>query len=156
MKSNLYGEHLVDGTIVSKPTVINFFVDRALGDEMVTVYKPGTQARNFVHVKDIARVYLRSVERLLEQLEDGKTGVETYEVASDEDLSVMYVAETVREVAREVRSLDVDVELVENPRDGETMVEEFGVDTSAARKRLGWLPEEEVEESIRQLLLRSR
>mgnify|MGYP002763699207 FL=1 len=25
MKSNLYGEHVVDGTVASKPTVINFF-----------------------------------------------------------------------------------------------------------------------------------
>jgi UDP-glucose 4-epimerase len=152
MKSNLYGEHVVDGTAVSKPTVINFFVERVLAGETVTVYESGTQARNFIHIKDIARVYLRSVERLLEQLNDGETGTETYEVASDEDLSVMSVAEIVQEVAREVRGLDVEVELVENPRAGETMVEEFGVDTSKAREQLGWEPRETVSESIRGLL----
>ena len=148
LKSNLYGEHVVDGTEVGKPTVINFFVNRALNGETLTVYEPGTQARNFVHVKDVARAYVRSAERLLEQLERGETGKETYEIASDEDMSVMEAAEIVREVSREVRGIDVDVELVENPRSGETMVEDFGVDISAAGERLGWIPEESVRGAV--------
>ena len=152
LKSNLYGEHVVDGTTVSKPTVINFFVNRALAGETLTVYEPGTQARNFVHVKDVARVYVRSAERLLEQLASGETGTETFEIASEEDMSVMEVAEIVREVAHEEREIDVDVELVENPRSAETMVEEFGVDISAAGERLGWAPSESVNESVRHLL----
>ncbi|MDB9232484.1 NAD-dependent epimerase/dehydratase family protein [Halorubrum ezzemoulense] len=152
LKSNLYGEHVVDGTKVGKPTVINFFVNRALAGETLTVYEPGTQARNFVHVKDVARAYVRSAERLVEHLSNGETGTETYEIASDEDMSVMEVAEIVREVSREVRGIDVDVELVENPRSGETMVEEFGVDISAAREQLGWDPDESVNGSVRHLL----
>jgi len=152
MKSNLYGEHVVDGTVVSKPTVINFFVNRALAGETLTVYEPGTQARNFIHVTDVARVYVRSAERLLEQLQAGETGTETYEVASDEDLSVMRIAETVRDVAAAERDLDVDIELVENPRAGETMVEEFSVDTSKVRERLGWGVRATVGDSIRELL----
>jgi UDP-glucose 4-epimerase len=44
LKSNLYGEHIVDRTEVGKPTVINFFVNRALAGETLTVYEPGTQA----------------------------------------------------------------------------------------------------------------
>jgi len=152
LKSNLYGEHAVDGTEVGKPTVINFFVNRALAGETLTVYEPGTQARNFVHVKDVARAYVRSAERLLEQLERGETGTETYEIASDEDMSVMRVAEIVREAASEERGIDIDVELVENPRSGETMVEEFGVDISGARSRLGWEPGESVERTVRNVL----
>ncbi|OTF00444.1 NAD(P)-dependent oxidoreductase [Halorubrum sp. SD683] len=152
LKSNLYGEHGVDGTEVGKPTVINFFVNRALAGETLTVYEPGTQARNFVHVKDVARAYVRSAERLLGQLERGETGTETYEIASDEDISVMEVADTVQQTAREERERDVDVKLVENPRSDETMVEEFGVDVSAAREELGWGPKESVDQSITRLL----
>ncbi|KOX96002.1 NAD-dependent epimerase/dehydratase family protein [Halorubrum tropicale] len=154
LKSNLYGEHEVDGTTVGKPTVINFFVNRALAGETLTVYEPGTQARNFVHVKDVARVYVRSAERLLEQLERRETGTETFEVASGEDMSVMEVAEIVREVAREERGIEVDVELVENPRSAETMVEEFGVDISAAHETLGWNTRESVGGAVRRLLRR--
>jgi UDP-glucose 4-epimerase len=154
LKSNLYGEHVVDGTEVSKPTVINFFVNRALAGETLTVYEPGTQARNFVHVKDVARAYVRSTERLVEQLGCGETGAETYEIASEMDLSVMRVAEIVRKIAREEREIDVDVELVENPRSAETMVEEFGVDTSSARERLKWLTKEKVKESVCRLIIK--
>ena len=152
LKSNLYGEHVVDGTQVGKPTVINFFVNRALAGETLTVYEPGTQARNFVHVKDVARAYVRSAERLVEQLERGENGIETYEIASDEDMSVVAVAEIVREVAEEERGIDVGVELVENPRSAETMVEECEVDISAAGERLVWKPTESVKESVGILL----
>ncbi|SFR47198.1 NAD-dependent epimerase/dehydratase family protein [Halorubrum sodomense] len=155
LKSNLYGEHVVDGTEVGKPTVINFFVNRALAGETLTVYEPGTQARNFVHVKDVARAYVRSAERLVAQLERGETGTETYEIASDEDMSVMEVADSVREVASKERGINVDVELVENPRGGETMVEKFEVDISTASNRLNWVPQENIDKSVQQLLIHS-
>lgn len=151
MISNLYGSHEVDGREVSKGTVINFFVSRALAGETLTVYEPGTQSRNFVHVKDVADAYVRSAERLLDRLEAGETGVEKYEIASEEDPGVMDVAELVADVALEA-GYEPDVELVENPRSDETLVEEFGVDTSKARQRLGWAPERSVEESVRDLL----
>jgi UDP-glucose 4-epimerase len=152
MKSNLYGEHVVDGTVVSKPTVINFFVGRVDSGDPLTVYEPGTQSRNFVHVKDVARAYVRSTERLLEQLDAGETGARAYEIAGDEDPSVMEVAELVRDLAAEERGVDAEVTLVENPRAAETLVEDFTVDTSRARSELGWEPTHTVEESVRELL----
>jgi nucleoside-diphosphate-sugar epimerase len=152
MVANLYGEHELDGRTVSKGTVINFFADRALAGETLTVYEPGTQSRNFVHVKDVARAFRLSTERLLDQRADGETGVEKYEIATDEDPGVEDVAEVVRRLAREERDVDVDIELVENPRSAETLVDSFEVDWSAARDRLGWEPRETVENSIRGLL----
>jgi UDP-glucose 4-epimerase len=151
LKSNLYGAHTVGETVVSKPTVINFFVGRARSGEPLTVYEPGTQARNFVHVKDVARVYVHSTERLLDRLAAGETGTETYEVASEEDPGVMSVADTVATLARAELGVEPEVKLVENPRSGETMVEEFAVDTSKTRRELGWQPTHTVEESVRGL-----
>ncbi|SFS96744.1 NAD-dependent epimerase/dehydratase family protein [Halostagnicola kamekurae] len=154
LKSNLYGDHVVGDTVVSKSTVINFFVDRATAGESLTVYEPGTQSRNFIHVKDVARAYVRSTERLLEQLAADETGTETYEIAGTEDPSVMAVAETVQELASEELGASTDVTLVENPRNGETMVEDFAVDTSKANEILGWEPTHGVDESVRELLRR--
>ena len=154
LKSNLYGEHIVDGTIIRKPTVINFFADRALSGELLTVYEPGTQARNFIHVIDVARVYVQSTERLLAQLESGSTGTETYEIAGEEDMSVMTVAEIVRNAAEEELGTEIDVDLIENPRSAETMVEEFSVDISKAKSVLGWKPNKTVAESVQRLLAR--
>ena len=153
MISNLYGAHEVNGRTVSKGTVTNFFVGRALAGETLTVYEPGTQARNYVNVTDIARAYVRSAERLADRLADGETGVEKYELASDEDPSVMELAELVRRLAREERDIEVDVELVENPRaGGETLVSEFPVDTSRATAELGWEPRATLAESVREAL----
>jgi len=152
LKSNLYGEHEVEGRRVSKGTVINFFVGRALAGEPLTVYEPGSQARNYVHVTDVARAYVRSTERLLEELAAGETGVREYEIASDEHPSIATVAKRVQRIAREETDLDPEVRLVENPRDDETLVESFSVDTSRAREELGWTAERTVEETVRELL----
>lgn len=151
MISNVYGKHELDGQTISKNTVINFFVNRALAGEELTVYKPGTQARNYVHVKDVANAYVRSAERLVDQLEAGETGVEKYEIASDEDPSVMDVAELVRHHAAAVLGTDLDITLLDNPRT-ETLVDSFTVDTSKAHERLGWEVKHSIEESVRDLL----
>jgi nucleoside-diphosphate-sugar epimerase len=152
VKSNLYGGYEVDSERVSKGTVINFFVERALAEEPLTVYEPGTQARNFVHVVDVARAYVRSAELLRDQLAAGETGVDHYMIASDEDPSVQAVAETVRAIATEQAGLDPPVTLVENPRSGETTVDRFDVDTSRTHAELGWAPTHLVEETIRSLV----
>ena len=154
LKSNLYGEHVVGDTVVSKPTVLNFFVNRVESGEPLTVYEPGTQSRNFIHVKDIAEAYIDSTERLLDALAAGETGATAYEIAGNQDPSVMELAETVRDIAETDYDADVEVTLVENPRAAETLVEDFTVDTSRAKKELGWEPTHTVEASIRELLER--
>jgi UDP-glucose 4-epimerase len=151
LKSNLYGEHTIGEQTVTKGTVINFFVSRVFSDDPITVYEPGTQARNYIHVKDVANAYVRSSERLLEQLEAGETGTWTYEIASSEDPSVMTVAETVQEIAA-TAGIETDVDLVPNPRGNETLVGEFAVDTTKAKAELGWEPTHTVEETVEELL----
>jgi len=131
----------------SRPLSTSLSTGRWLGR-----HSPSTnlgRRRNFVHVVDIARTYVRSAERLLEQLKRGTTGTETYEIASEEDMSVMTIAEIVQKIIREERNINVNINLVDNPRAGETMVKEFMVDTSVARDRLGWEPKEQVEETVR-------
>ncbi len=152
LKSNLYGDHEIDGKRVSKGTVTNFFLDRALAGETLTVYEPGTQSRNYIHVEDVARAYVESAEAMVGQLERGETGVQKYELGSDEDSSVMEIAELVSQVAEEERGIDCDVELVENPRSGETLVDSFPVDTSTTRKELGWSVEHSLEDTVRKRL----
>ncbi|MEF8784604.1 MAG: NAD(P)-dependent oxidoreductase [Haloarculaceae archaeon] len=152
MISNLYGHHTVDGQRISKGTVINFFVDRARAGETLTVYEPGTQSRNFVHVVDVARAFVRSTERLVEQVGAGETGVEKYEIATNEDPSVEAMAELVANVAAEQRGQRPPVDIVENPRGNETLVSDFDVDWSRAREQLGWEPTRTVEGTVIDLL----
>ena len=154
LKSNLYGEHRIGDRVVSKGTVINFFVNRVFSDQPLTVYAPGTQSRNYIHVKDIAAAYVKSTDHLAAQLTGGKTGARHYEIASDEDPSVHTVATLVQRIAAEEAGIETEVTVVENPRGNETLVRDFQVDTTRAREELGWAPTHSVEESIRALIRR--
>lgn len=152
MKSNVYGSHVVGDTVVGKGTVINFFIDRARSGEPLTVYEPGTQARDFIHVKDVAEAYVDSVEKLLET---GETGRETFEIASGRSTSVLDVANLVADTFEEVEGERPEVKLVENPRAGEeTLVEDFDVDVSRAREELGWQAEHGLEDAVREMVRR--
>ncbi|WP_330630195.1 NAD-dependent epimerase/dehydratase family protein [Halocatena halophila] len=148
MISNVYGTHQLPDRTVSKSVVLNFFVERALAGKPLTVYEPGTQARNYVHVSDIARLYVRSTERLLEKQAAGKTGATRFAVGSDEDPSVMAIAELVQSVAAEQLGHDVPIELVENPRSAETLTDTFTVDTRKVTETLGWEPQHSLRESV--------
>lgn len=150
MKSNVYGFHEIDGARVGKGTVINFFINRARAGESLTVYEPGTQARDFIHVKDVAEAYVKSVERLLDT--DG-TGSDTLEIASGRSVSVLDVAEMVADAYAEHEGERPEVKVVENPRAGsETLVENFDVDVSKAEQELGWTARHGLEESIAEMV----
>ncbi|WP_049898854.1 NAD(P)-dependent oxidoreductase [Natrinema sp. J7-1] len=155
LKSNLYGDHTIDGQVITKGAVLNFFVERALAAEPLPVYEPGTQSRNFVHVKDVARAYLRSADVLVDRLGAGQTGAESFTIASDEDPSVMALAEVVSDCVADIAGINVSAELVENPRGDETLVDAFPVETTRTHDRLGWDPTHTVEDTIRRLVERN-
>jgi len=147
MKSNLYGHHEIDGELVGKRTVINIFVEKALKEEPLTVHEPGTQKRDFVHVKDGARAYLCSLENIV----DADDGARTLPIASGECMSVLELAETVQDVVGEEMGYDVEIEVVENPRESEDVSGDFTVDTSEARDSIGFEAEHTVREAVREM-----
>lgn len=149
MKSNLYGHHEAGGERVGKRTVINIFAERALKDQTLTVHQPGTQARDFIHVKDVARAYEHSIETLLGDTEPGAT---TIPLASGEDMSVLDLANLVQRVCGEEKGYEPKVELVENPRGEEAAGSDFSVDTSRAAETIGFEAEHTVEETVREML----
>ncbi|GGL59554.1 NAD-dependent epimerase/dehydratase family protein [Halocalculus aciditolerans] len=150
MKSNIYGHHEIDGETVGKNTVINIFADRAKEGKHLEVHEPGTQARDFIHVKDVARAYSLSLERLVGG--DVEPGAETIPLASGEEYSVLALAELVQRVTREELGVEIDIEMVENPRSAETDAADFTVDTSHARDAIGFETEHSVEETVRELV----
>ncbi|MDZ7687750.1 MAG: NAD-dependent epimerase/dehydratase family protein [Halobacteriales archaeon] len=148
VKSNLYGHHRIGDVSVGKRTVINIFVEKALNEEPLTVHEPGTQARDFVHVKDVARAYMYSLEDLV----DAEDGARTVPIASGECMSVLELAETVRDIVEEERGYTVEIEMVENPRGTETVSEDFVVDTDEARDAIGFEAEYTVEDAVREMV----
>ncbi|GKZ14666.1 NAD(P)-dependent oxidoreductase [Haladaptatus sp. T7] len=154
LKSNIYGEHTANGERISKSTVINFFIERAMSGESLPVYEPGTQARDYVHVRDVGDAYRRSVERLVDELDDGTTGTKGYEIASEEQTDVLSLAELVQRTVADETGRSPDIELIENPRSNETLVTDFDVDTTRAERELGWQPDRSIRETVRRLVRR--
>jgi UDP-glucose 4-epimerase len=148
IKSNLYGHHQIDEESVGKRTVINIFVDKALNEEPLTVHEPGTQARDFVHVKDVARAYMYSLEKLV----GAENGARTFPIASGECMSVLELAETVRDIVEEESGYTVEIEMVKNPRDSETVSDDFVVNTDGARDAIGFEAEYAVEDAVREMV----
>ncbi len=148
MKTNLYGAHEVAGTTVDKHTVINIFVDRALDREPLLVHEPGTQARDFIHIKDVGRAYERSIETVLA----ADNGAITFPVASGESASILDIAETVQTIVEDERGYRVPIEMVDNPRSNETEVGDFDVDTGPARELIGFEAEHTIEAAIREMV----
>ncbi|QUO46922.1 NAD-dependent epimerase/dehydratase family protein [Halorubrum ruber] len=148
LMANLFGAHDEgDNGVIRKRTVIDLFIDAARANEPLKVYDPGTQARNFIHVKDAADAYLRSVEALV----DAEDGATTYTLGSDQVLSVLELAELVQGIAEDELGHTPPIERVENPRD-EAISERFAMETSPVTNELGFESYRTVEESIRQVL----
>jgi len=150
LMANLFGAHEAGSdALVRKRTVIDIFVDAAKNHEPLTVYAPGTQARNFIHVEDVANAYVQSVEALVDD-DDGAT---TYTLASDQVLSVLDVAKLVQDVAEDELGYTPEITRVENPRD-EAIAEQFSMETEPVAKNLGFEPSRTVEESVRRVMRR--
>lgn len=143
LKTNVYGYHTIDGERVSKPSVVNLFVDRATAGKGLAVHEPGTQTRNFVHVADASRAYLRAVEALLARIPQADMGLVSYLVGGPGDASVREVASMVSDAVG-----GVPVETVANPRPDDPAPEHFVVDTSRAQAALDWSPEWTLREGI--------
>ncbi|PSQ24243.1 oxidoreductase [Halobacteriales archaeon QS_8_65_32] len=151
LQANLYGDHRIDGKRIDKDVVTNVFVRRALAGEPLEIHEPGTQTFDFVHVEDVARAYSRSVEALF----NADPGAETVVLGSGENLSVREVADLVQTAAREERGLSVDVTSVANPRGNDTTGgRDFTVETAEAADALGFVPEHDVETTVRGMLRR--
>jgi UDP-glucose 4-epimerase len=113
--------------------VVAAFVRRALDGEVLRIQGDGRQHRRFVYVEDLAEGAVRA----LAPCAAGRT----YNLVGDADVSVLEIAETVREVVGAV-------EIVREPaRAGDF----GGVEVSGARAaaELGWRPRTPLREGVR-------
>lgn len=124
---NLYGTHEVDGKTVTKPTVINYFIDLAKKGETLGVHEPGDQSRDFVHVEDAARAYLKAVE----QIPDWLDGMAVIPIGSGQSVSIGTLASWIVAASQ----TECDVELVDR-MDPPRYVGK--IETAVAKQTIGW------------------
>jgi UDP-glucose 4-epimerase len=113
--------------------VVAAFVARALAGESLTIQGAGDQHRRFVYVEDLAEGAVRALAP--------HAAGRTYNLVGDADVSVLELAETVRDVVR-------PVEIVREPG---RAADFRGVEVSGERAaaELGWRPGTSLREGVR-------
>lgn len=142
--ANICEAHEVDSERVARSNVVELFLQEAIEGEDMTVYKPGTQSRDFISVNDVAGAFALSVEELLSS---EVKGAERYLLATGRSTGILTLAEKISETVEE-RGIESDATLVENPRESEVVAEEFEIDSKKIERELGFSPKESLEKII--------
>ncbi len=129
---NTYGPgmHPGDGRVMSN------FIVQALRGENITIYGDGTQSRSFCYVDDMVEAFL-----LMMQTGKGFTG--PINLGNPEELTVVELAEKVLAVTGSTSRLVYKRLPDDDPR-------QRCPDISLARERLGWKPNVDLDEGLRE------
>lgn len=119
--------------------VLAIFAARFLNDKPPLINEDGSQMRDFIHVRDIARVC-----RLA--LESTNCGGQAFNIGSGKALSVLQIAD---ELARAVGKDHIEPEIVGKYRAGD--IRHCFADIELARQRLGFEPQIELREGLDEL-----
>ncbi|HLS47875.1 MAG TPA: NAD-dependent epimerase/dehydratase family protein [Gemmatimonadales bacterium] len=127
----------------SEAGVVSIFVSRLLAGQPLTIFGDGTQTRDYVFVRDVARAnLLASTAPLPPPASHDDIG---FNVATGTELSVVDLAGAVG------RMLGVTPEIAfAEPRAGE--LSRSSLDTSKARRVLGWAPQHAFDAGLTQLI----
>jgi len=142
--SNVYGTHTLNGKKITKNTVINKFINSVKENKDMTIYKPGTQARNFIHVKDVASAYRLAVSKI-----SNEKNCQEFCLAGNESASVLEISDMIKKYA-EKHGYNPRIKFLDNPRN-ETLVKDFSVDISRI-KEIGFEPKYKIREVIKEML----
>jgi len=127
---NVYGpRQTYDGAYA---TVIGIFLRQAKAGEPLTIVGDGIQTRDFTNVRDVVRANILAMN-------SGKVGKgEVINIGSGKNHSINDIAALISEKVVHVP-----------PRPGE--VQDTLADNSLAKKLLGWQPEVDIEEGVKEL-----
>lgn len=150
--SNVYGSHRVGKQLVEKGTAINYFIDRAIDDDPITVHEPGTQVRDFIHVTDVARAYERAVDKLVfNGLEDG---IHDVPLAAGETVTIREAAEIVQDVVDRKLGTESEITMTANPSPFNEYITDLRIDTAPAREVLGFEADYDLEMGVEDAIAR--
>jgi len=125
--------------------VLPRFVAQALAGEPMTVHGDGTQTRCFCHVADV-------VKALAELAEEDRSVGEILNIGSDEEVSIMRLAELVREVAGS-RSEIIKIPYHEAYAAGFEDMARRVPDISKIHSLIGFRPEKSLPEIIQDVIV---
>jgi UDP-glucose 4-epimerase len=127
----------------SEAGVVSIFVSRVVEKRPLTIFGDGTQTRDYVFVKDVARANLLAATCPVPS-GDG-INARAFNIATSRERTVLDVAEAVMDVMGARTTLDFEA-----PRPGELL--RSVLDVSKARRLLGWEPQHRFEDGLGELI----
>jgi UDP-glucose 4-epimerase len=128
----------------SEAGVVSIFVSRLLAGEPLVVFGDGRQTRDYVFVKDVARANVLASSRPAP--EGSAFDNPAFNIATSKQRTVLDVAQSVGQVMGQ-KSPKIEFA---PPRPGELL--RSALDVSKAKKVLGWTPEHNFEDGLKELV----
>lgn len=136
--ANVYGIHQIDGKDIFKDTVVNKFIKQANDKKPITVYSPGDQMRNFIHVSDVSRAISLGIKKISKEKE--KKAI-LFNLA-DKSYRIKDIAKIISD-----SHSDAKIEVIPNPRT-ETYFKNYSVDTEKIKNYLNFEPKMELKMEV--------
>jgi len=112
--SNVYGDYSVHGRRITKANAVTTLTHQAVNGGPLTVHSPGTQRRDFVHVRDVIEHWQSALEWALNS-ESGGVRYANFNVVSGEVESIFDVANLLGEIVRTESEGYIDPQVVVLP-----------------------------------------
>lgn len=120
---------------------VNILTNHAVNNGKITVFG-GTQLRPNLHIQDMCDLYA-----LLLDLPDEKIAGQTFN-AGYQNMSIMDIARTVRDVVAKEFPDRADIDIVTTPTDD---IRSYHINSDKIRRMLGFVPHHTVEDAVRDL-----
>lgn len=143
--ANVYGDAASSRDTRS---TVHSFIQMALSEDRIRVHRPGTQARDFIHLSDVVRAVKLSVLSVLDSKETGPTVVP---IGTGSATTIQNLGAITAEIASQ-HGLETSMELADAPDDGGPDLMTSEVDTGIAQRELGFTADRRLEESVREMI----
>lgn len=120
--------------------VTNQFCHKSWKDETIEIFGGGAQYRSLIHVKDVARAFVQTLEapRFIRENQIFHVGDE------NNNITVKEIAETVKKVNGSTK--------ITYSNDGDFDARDYKINCSKIKNTIGWHAEYSVEDGIRQMM----
>jgi len=117
--------------------VISKFIEQASNNKPLTILGDGTNTRDFVYVKDIAKAIILAIKN--------GVGFKIYNVGTSTEITITQIAETIIAICHSSSIIEY-----KDPRPGD--IKSSLSDTSRIKKEIGWHPTVSLREGLKETI----
>lgn len=134
---NIYGPRQSLSNPYTGVTAI--FISRLKNNQPAVIFEDGLQTRDFISVHDVVRAFILSLEK-------DKANYQMFNIGSGKGTTIIEIAETLSRLLGKKGSIKVNKDFRKND------IRHCFADITKAKKLLGWEPEINLEEGLKELI----